>query len=399
MKHNREPFSTRRLRAPRSPAPGTPEKLRLSVLAAIDPVLRDAAVTGIVLGSPGTVAVRHDLLVDDGALRRVVVDASGVVEDALLPLEHACLSCCVREDAIPTLTRLADDGRWTDAVLALPATAEPIAVVRALEIATEPGGPLARYRLATTAAVADVDTLEEDLLGDQLCGDRGLELADDDERSVGEALAAQLEQADLVVTTGTSPTGLGLVDRLRGEGTTRTDGLHHLDAADLAALRHDPVAAERRANPLRARGADAIGGAHGPGGDRSWTLVLDSSQAFDPERLLAQVEALGTGRIRSRGVFHVANRPDSACLWDSAGGQTCIAGLGPWGEAMTGSGPRTRICVVGAGDDADAQVLRQRISDAFRTALATPGEAADGGLRWLGRDDVLAPWLGERTAV
>jgi G3E family GTPase len=377
-----------------------PKPVSLSVLVSIDPVLRESAIAGLVLDSLGTVVVRHDLAHAEGILRRVVVDATGVIEDEQVPLEHACLSCCVREDALPTLRRLAQDDRWTDVVLALPATAEPIPAVRALELETMADGMLSMCRLATTFAVCDLDTLEDDLLDDTLCGERGLELAEDDERSLGEALAAQLEQVDLVVTSGTSPTGAGLVDRLRGPGTRRIDGLHELSAVDLASGRHDRVAAERRAHPLAARaarGTDATPTSDGPTSDRSWTLVLHAARPFHPDRLLEKVEDLGTGPVRARGVFRVVNRPDSACLWDSAGGQTCIADLGTWDTVAAGAEPCTRICVVGAGDHRDAEQLRRRITAAFSAAVATPEEVADGGLAWLGAPDVLEPWLGDRT--
>ena len=86
-------------------------RVALSVLATIDPVLRDSAVFGLVVGAPRVVALRHDIRASEGALRRVVVDATGVVEDEVVPLEHACLSCAVREDAVPTLRRLAHGAR------------------------------------------------------------------------------------------------------------------------------------------------------------------------------------------------------------------------------------------------------------------------------------------------
>jgi hypothetical protein len=55
--------------------------------------------------------VRHDIDAGAGTLRRVVVDAYGLVEDETVPLEHACPSCAVREDALPAIARLAEDGR------------------------------------------------------------------------------------------------------------------------------------------------------------------------------------------------------------------------------------------------------------------------------------------------
>lgn len=387
----------------------------VSVLATIDPVLRDSALFGLLTDAPGVVATRHDIYEDH--LRRVVLDATGVIEDVLVPLEHACLSCAVREDAVPTIARLARDGRWDHVLLALPTSAEPLPAARALTAETVRGGALDHTRVATSFTVTDLDTLQHDLLGDDTLLERGLGLTIGDERSVGEALAAQIEQADMVVThtshaepVETPPaTPSGLLDRLRGAGTRRVDGLHALTAAALAAARHSPARAEHRAHPL---GAVAISGRGGVPEDRSWTLELRSPLPFHPERLLDGIESLGAGGLRARGVFHVADRPGLACLWDGAGGQLAVADLGPWSEVCAGTPPHTRIVVVGVadalgtGDGAGAGAggpgapglldERHRLREAFHAALCTPEEAASG-VEWLWCEDHLAPWLGART--
>lgn len=382
------------------PHPADP-RVPISVLASVDPVLRDATVLGLVVDSPGTVALRHDILAQEGLLRRVVVDSSGVVEQVLVPLEHACLSCAVREDALPTLAALTEDGRWSDVVMALPVSAESLPVTRALAQETVHGGLLAGARIATAATVADVETFEHDLLAADLLAERGLALTPDDERAVGEALAAQVEHADLVLAAGeaaAAPTGSGLVDRIRAEDSRRVEGMHGVTAAELAAGRHDAVRGERRSNPLGARRSPS--GAARARGDRSWTLELRSDRPFHPERLLDRIEDLGTGRMRSRGVFHVVDRPLSACLWDGAGGQLFLGDLGTWDEAAAAAAPHTRIVVVGSADDVDRGAdddARHDLVDAFHDALVRPDEIADGGLSWLGRQDVLRPWLGARS--
>jgi G3E family GTPase len=366
----------------------------VSVLATTDPVLRDSALFGLLMDAPGVVAVRHDIHADH--LRRVVLDATGVIEDVIVPLEHACLSCAVREDAVPTIARLARDGRWVQVLLALPVSAEPLPAARALAIAAEPGGALDHTRVATSFTVVDLDALQHDLFGEDTLAERGLELTADDERSVGEALAAQIEQADLVVTSSSSPepTSSGLLDRLRGAGTRRVDGLHALSASHLAAATHSPARAERRAHPL---GAVVFTGPGGLPGDRSWTLELRSALPFHPERVLDHIEELSAGGLRARGVFHVADRPGLACLWDGAGGQLAFADLGPWSEVCAGTTPHTRIVVVGVDDRGlglDSE--RERLRDAFHAALCTPEELA-AGVEWLWREDHLAPWLGARS--
>ncbi len=367
----------------------------VSVLASVDPVLRESTALGLVLGSPATVVVRHDIQADAGTLRRVVVSAGGVIEDETVPLEHACLSCAVREDALPTIARLAEDGRWDAIVLALPVGAESLPATRALCAHAAPGEILAHVRVAGAVAVVDLAAVEEDLLGDALLAERGLALTGDDGRAVGEALAAQLEHADLVVTEGdpaAHPTGSGLVDRLRAVDSRRLDGLHALTAADVTTGTHDPACGERRANPVAARGGAP---ARTLEGDRSWTLELHTPRPLHPERLLERIEDLGAARVRARGVFWVPSRPDSACLWDGAGGQLAVGDLGPWRTVAGAADRHTRIVMVGSRGP-DGQDDRRRLRATFADVVARPEEVVDGGLAWLGRPDVLAPWLGSR---
>lgn len=362
----------------------------LSLLTTIDPLLRSTAIFAVLVDSPRSVVLRHDIDHAAGQLRRVVLDHTGVVEDETLDLEHACLSCAVREDALPTLRRLATDGRWDDVVLALPVSADSLPVTIALDAATRPGAELAMMRLATVMTAVDIAAAEEDLLGIDSVAERGIGLMSDDERAVGEVLAGHLAHADLVVTSAGGSThpslrtrcGGELVDHLRAHDSRRIDGLHEINASHLSAARHDAHAAQRRCNPLHAH-ATTHQGTH------AWTLELTSTRALHPERLLECIEELGTGRVRSRGVFWVPTRPDSICQWDGAGGQLYIGELGVW----AGQTPLTRLVFTGV-----ARGERAHLREVFEAVLATEDEMAGGGLAWLGREDVLAPWLGERTA-
>ncbi|WP_149203284.1 CobW family GTP-binding protein [Actinotalea subterranea] len=359
-------------------------RLPLLLLATIDPVVRDSMVFGLLTDSPSTVLVRHDI-VDDAAgghLRRVVMDAGGVIEDVEVPLEHACLSCAVREDALPTLRALADDGRWSSLALALPVSGESLPVALALERAMQRGGELSRVRLASVIGAVDLETFADDLLGDDLLAERGLALTADDRRSVGEAVAAQVGHVDVLVTAGDlSGVASDLVEHLRAPDGRRVDGLHDLDLRALLAGTHHADAGRRRLDPLRARAATT------PGASGVWSLELASDRPFHPERLVEHVSRLGLPDVRGRGVFWVANRPDSACAWDGAGGQLSIGELESWGRRA----PFTRLVMTGVGPH------REALRAAFDDILLTDAEARRGLGDWLDRPDVLAPWLGERA--
>ncbi|TFH71300.1 GTP-binding protein [Cellulomonas sp. HD19AZ1] len=359
------------------------------VLSSVDPVERDATLLGLLIDSPRTVAVRHDIHDDEdgGAIRRVVASADGVVEDEVVPLEHACLSCAVREDAVPTLRRLADDPRWDAVVLALPVSAESLPVVRALGWAMRAGEPLAGLRLGDAVTTVDLAGFHHDLLGDDLLDERGLALTEDDRRAVGEALAAQVGHADVVLVTGARddhPVASDLLDHVRAGDARRVDGRHAVTVADLVAHEHRPATGERRLDPAHVAPVAGAPTEHGV-----WTLDLRSTHPFHPERLLHDVRRLGSPPVRSRGRFHVPSRPDTLCVWDGAGGQLSIGAAGPWGRRT----PDTRLVVTGTGDEAPA------LREAFAELVLSDAEVRRGYAPWLGRPDVLAPWLGDRTSA
>jgi G3E family GTPase len=362
-------------------------RLPLTVLATVDPVLRDSVIFGLAIDSPSTVVLRHDIVDDgdEGAIRRVVLDGTGVIEDVRVPLEHACLSCAVREDAIPTIRDLAGDGRWDSIALALPVSAESLPAARALGWAARRGGDLPGVRLSAVVAALDVETCTEDLLGDDLLVERDLALTEDDRRAVGEALAAQVGHADVLLVAGDAdrdPVGSDLVEHLRGSDSTRV-GLHDVSLAGLMDRTHDVRTGERRVDPMRVQHPN------GPTENGVWTLELSSERPFHPERLVDQVGRLGMGRIRGRGVFWVANRPGSACAWDGAGGQLSIGELEPWRRRT----PRTHLVITGTGPE------RPGLRAAFEDLLLSDAEMERGLEPWLDREDVLEPWLGERSST
>lgn len=354
-------------------------RIPLVLLGTVDPFLRDAVALTATL-EPGTVVVRYDL-VDEELIRRTVSDLRGVVEDVVVPLDHPCVSCAVRIDAIPTLRRLAEDGRWTQAVLALPVAAETLPVARTLVPETEPDSALGQWRLASVVCAADLETLEEDIFGDALLAERDRALTPDDRRAVGEAVVALVEHADVVVTTDGPRRAAELLEHLRAADGARVTGLHNLDLGALFAGEHDlEVGVARTAID---REPDILGRSH----EGFATVRLSSARPFHPGRLLARIEELGAGQVRSRGVFWVPNRPDSVIAWDGVGGQLSVGEVGEWGEVpahtvLTFTGQATQV----AG-----------LEFVFADVLMTTDELAAGLVPWLDRVDVLAPWLGERS--
>lgn len=363
----------------RRPAPvpkGRTVPVPVVVVSTVDPILREVAVASALTELPRTAVLRIDLHPDEGELRRVISDSDGVVEDETVLMEHACMGCAVREDALPTLARMVGQRRWDRIVLLSPTTAEATPASRPLaapDIARRLG-----IRLAGVLAVVDVDTVTDDIMGDDLLSDRSLAAGVDDQRSVGEALGAQLSHADLLLTVGESPAGLTLVDHLRGRGSDRSS-LYDTAGVELFRSRHRAELAEARIDPRHLQPPQAAD-AHGV-----WSLDLVSDRPLHPGRFLDRIEDLGTGRLRSRGRFVLPTRRDTVCVWDGAGGQVSIGHGGGWDSVA----PSTRLVFTGVDDD------RSRVRETFADVLLTDAEWVAGPDRWRHTDDGLADWLGD----
>lgn len=350
------------------------------VVAAVEAVARQCASVRLLLDLPDAVVVSYDprpRLAD--TVRRTVTDRSGVVEEEVTPLgDGCCLSCTVREDVLATVTMLVDTRRWQTVVVALPLTAapEPVAFQINLAIADQ---QLTGAVLTSVVAVVDLDTLEDDLLGDDLLDERGLALGGLDRRSVGEAVASQIEFADVVVTVAPGPAAAeALLSHIVAPTSQLHVGWHQVHAPDLVHRRHDSDIARNRVDPLKARPNGACDT------DDVWTVELTTSQPLHPARLLHQIEDLGGGRIRARGYFWLPSRPGTACVWDGSGGQLSIGHVGPWRHRR----PGTRLVVTGIDHDE-----RRRIERSFASVVATADELTTHH-RWVGAEDGFEPWLG-----
>ena len=346
--------------------------LPVIVIASLDPVLRDLTTASVLCDVPGAVVLRYDLGpgTRDG-LRRVVSDLSGVLEDVTIDLDHACLGCAQREDILPTVEAIAASGRWEHLVLALPVTADPVPVTAALT-GRDADLPVVVHGVLT---VVSATTLTEDLFGDDLLAEHGRALTDEDERSVGEALAAHLDAADTVLTD-TAPTTEVQTLLLHVCGPdVAVASLDDVDGTDLTRSRRTSGAPRY---DLRTATRPAVADTCGV-----WTLELSSPHPFHPRRLLDRIEDLGAGRLRARGTFWLPTRPQTACAWDGAGGQLSIGDIGEWGC----EGPRTRLVVTGTDTG-----TRDRLTAAFQDVLLTEDELREQD--WWAVEDGFEPWLG-----
>lgn len=152
---------------------------------------RKAAVERLLADVPGSVVLHHDLATAAaGTVVRTIRDATGILSAGEAPLVNDCACCALREDLVPELRRLADDGRTRLAVVELWDSVEPKAMA---EVVTAGG-------LTLTGVITAVDpALILPYLGngDDLA-ERGLAAAATDQRTIADTFARQLEYAPVL---------------------------------------------------------------------------------------------------------------------------------------------------------------------------------------------------------
>lgn len=347
----------------------------LVLLTGVNPDAMAHAMIGLQWDAPDAVTVRHVINVGRQILTRVVSDQAGIVEQISFNLDHACVSCALREDILPTLERLADDDRWKSIIAHLPVAASADQICRVLDYDDVLG---AKLHVASVLAVVNGPTARADLLGDDLLHERQLETSPEDRRGVAETHTALVEYADTVVTVGEiDETDRDLLTMLLRPGAG--DVLDHLqiNAISVITARRPHQAAEAWITP----------GHNHPVGlvrtGRAWTIELRSDRPFHPERLMTHLEELGGGARRSRGCFWLPTRHDTISEWDGAGGQLSV---GPCEHGTTE--PHTRILVTGIDDN------REELVTLFHRCLLTDDEIAVRGTIWECDEDGYEPWLG-----
>lgn len=347
------------------------------VVTGVAPTAMDSALVSLSWDAPGAVVVRHRIDPHSQILTRTVSDATGVVEQEHIPLEHACVTCALREDIVPTLQRVGRDGRWSSIVAGLPTATEATQLTHILTRDSK----LARYlKLSSVVNALGSAHLVEDLLSDDLLRERELHTNPDDDRGVGEVACAQIELADLVMFDGDpGADGTDLVRALARPDAQLVTGADQLDGTEITSQRHQRSLTTAWYSPELEADVPPLGTS------RAWRLTLSSPRPFHPDRLLDQIERLGTGRHRSRGCFWLPTRPGALLEWSGAGGQLSIGSYGSWGRRT----PLTRLVFTGLGTAPNDLVT------AFEDLLLTPAEASLDQRSWDVGEDGLEPWLGD----
>ncbi|GAA3038912.1 GTP-binding protein [Kitasatospora albolonga] len=305
-------------------------RLPMVVVAGLHREERRRAVEELTAGGIEAVVLHHDLRdAPLGTVHRELRDAHGHRHaTAEVPLANDCPCCALREDLLPELARIAEQGSHGLAVVELWGGSDPHPAVEVLADGVT-GGATGVRRMAELVELAGVVTA---LSPDRLIGELSVpdELAEHgeqtsarDRRTRAEALAHQIEYATtLAVPRGADPAGLAMLRQLRPTARLVRLGTGELIRSALGGF--DVPAARDRVNPALAllpQERDECGVA---------TVVWERRRPLHPARLHEALEQLVPAAQRSRGRFWLANRPELMLAWDAAGAGLTVEACGPW---------------------------------------------------------------------
>lgn len=301
-------------------------RLPVVVVAGLHADERRAAVAELTAAAVDAVVLRHDLRdASLGLVHRELRDAGGAFDTEAVPLANDCACCALREDLLPRLLEIADEGRYGLAVVELWGGSDPHPAVEVLAGGEVDGRHLAdAIELAGVVTAVDPDRLIAELSVPDDLEEHGEHTAARDDRTRAEALAHQIEYATTLVVprAAAHAPGLALLRQLHPTARLVRLGTGTLTRAALGGF--DVAAARDRVNPaiaLLPQERDEAGVA---------TLVWERRRPLHPERLHRALELLVPAAQRSRGRFWLANRPDLMLAWDAAGANLAVEECGPW---------------------------------------------------------------------
>lgn len=380
----------------------------------------------VLSGFPGagkTTLLNH--LLAHSAGRRMAVLVCGPQDgQALAPLPPGCEAAVLPagDALLGEVARLAAEGRFDALLMEADGLDEPLAIAEGFLFEAEHGaGPDAAVQPDTLVTVIDATTFLRDLNEAEFLADRGLAQATDDDRTVAEVLVAQVECCDVIVLNKADLASAAELARLhavlqalnpradiveasfgkvppeRVQGTGRFDFEAAADAPGwLAALRGEAPAAN----------ASGVS-----------TLVYRRRRPFHPQRFadLIHTEWLREhgSVLRSRGLFWLASRMDTAGDWNQSGGVCRHGGAGAWWAALDPAewpadtaeraeveadmqvdgapaafGDRRQELVL-TGLDLDHAALQARLD----ACLLTDAEMSAGAQAWAAYEDPFPGWV------
>jgi len=290
---------------------------------------REGKRVAVIVNDMSEVNIDAQLVRDGGA-------ALSRQEEKLVEMSNGCICCTLREDLLIEITRLAKENRFDYLLIETTGISEPLPIAETFTFADEDGTSLADVaQLDTMVTVVDGYNFLNDYGSQDLLGDRGLSLGEEDERTVVDLLVEQIEFCDVLVLNKTDLLTLEEIGRLESMLKTlnpRAQIIHSsFGKVPLHRMMHTGLFDFDQA--AEAPGwLQELRGEHVPESEEYGisSFVYRARKPFHPQRLWQWFNQEWSGVVRSKGRYWIASRPELCATWSQAGAVTRTELAGMW---------------------------------------------------------------------
>lgn len=305
---------------------GTGRRLPLAFISGFVGAGKSTLVERILNSSRGRrIAVVVNDLDDYSADGRPLGGARLRHRDNVIQLRNGCICCSLRGELRAQISRMVASNQFDYVLVEASGISEPLPVVAGFLSDEEVQGQLDEaVRVDATITVVDALNFPLDYEKCDTLGERRISLDPDDDRSVSDVLAEQVEFANVIV--------INKVDLVSEQDLRRLEAvLHQLNPkARLVRASHGVVPMELLLDThsfefeqaSQASGWQrAIIGKHTPPADEFEleSFVYRARRPFHPGRLWDVLQERMPGVIRAKGFFWLASRHNHAGVWSQAG--------------------------------------------------------------------------------
>ncbi|ERM82136.1 4-hydroxytetrahydrobiopterin dehydratase [Rhodonellum psychrophilum GCM71 = DSM 17998] len=288
----------------------------------------------VIVNDMSEVNVDAQLVRDENTLSRT--------EEKLVEMSNGCICCTLREDLMIEVERLAKENRFDYLLIESSGISEPLPVAQTFSFVDEENGiDLSRFsRLDTMVTVVDGFNFGKQFGSSETVHSQLLNEDPEDQRSIVNLLTDQIEFANVILLNKTDLITADQREELKAI-------LKKLNpSARIIATDHGVVPLKEILNTglfdfdtasNSAGWQEELEKEHNPETEEYGisSFVFRDKRPFHPQRFWTYIsDAWPANVIRSKGLFYIASRKDTALSWSQAGGSVKAESAGVWWASM-----------------------------------------------------------------
>jgi G3E family GTPase len=292
-------------------------------------------------------------------------------DEKLVEMSNGCICCTLREDLLIEIAKLASERRFDYLLIESTGISEPLPVAETFTFEDEQGNGLQQVaQLDTMVTVVDAENFRQLWRKSDALQSLGQSLGPEDERTVSDLLADQVEFADVIVINKTDLVSESELNELKALLQELNPRAKYLCAVRGSVPLEEIINTQKFNFETAANSEQWLQVARGQ--EQSETeeygighFVWLHDGAFHPQRFWDFLSQDWRGLFRSKGYFFLAADPTLAWTWSQAGESGEPQAIGKWEDK-----PRQELVFIGQNLD------RSAMTQALNEALATPAELA-----------------------